>query len=294
MQTFLNDTDNSSTEPIVDYNVYLSRMDKSLQEKLFFLDKLDPCIDTIVDFGCANGALLEAVRQYKPGMRLIGIDNDEKMREACAGRAFQIYSSFADFVYQTDELRLHPVCCDKTALILSSVLHEVYSYMPYKETEELLHGLFTYGFRQIVIRDMAVNQELYAMPFNRNSKRYYYPMMRTLCHDSEMMSRWNQFAKTVSHDYLSMADAVHFLLKYRYVENWERECKENYLMYSYEHLQQKFKEYACGIDYFPVYQEHKVLEYTRDCIQKDFGFQLVDATNYKLILSHVEDSDRIV
>ena len=44
-------------EQINNIDVYTAGMQKSLSDKLFFVDKVDD-ISRIVDFGCADGSLL--------------------------------------------------------------------------------------------------------------------------------------------------------------------------------------------------------------------------------------------
>ena len=48
--------------PIQNYDAYNTRMSKSLIDKMFFVDKIEP--DSIVDFGCANGLLLQELKRY--------------------------------------------------------------------------------------------------------------------------------------------------------------------------------------------------------------------------------------
>ena len=63
-------------EKISDLNKYNERMARAIDDKLFFVDYLDG-IDTIVDFGCADGAILEKLPK---NLRKIGYDNSEEMR----------------------------------------------------------------------------------------------------------------------------------------------------------------------------------------------------------------------
>ena len=47
---------------IADLNKYNTDMEKSMKDKIFFLDHIKVAdIDAIVDFGCANGALLDVM-----------------------------------------------------------------------------------------------------------------------------------------------------------------------------------------------------------------------------------------
>ena len=46
---------------IKDLNTYTSRMQKSVHDKMFFLDKVFEPISNVVDFGCANGEIIKAL-----------------------------------------------------------------------------------------------------------------------------------------------------------------------------------------------------------------------------------------
>ena len=66
---------------ITNYVTYNYNMSLSVSDKLFFLDKVD--FDVIVDFGCADGILLEELSKLKPDVRLIGYDIDSKELGIC-------------------------------------------------------------------------------------------------------------------------------------------------------------------------------------------------------------------
>lgn len=76
---------------------------------------------------------------------------------------------------------------------------------------------------------------------------------------------------------------VHFLFKYRWVENWEREVKENYFpLYAENFLIQITDEYE--IDYY----EEFILPFTKKQIYKDFGIMLKDTTHVKCIMRKIK------
>ena len=72
---------------------------------------------------------------------------------------------------------------------------------------------------------------------------------------------------------------VHFLLTYRYVENWARELKENYLPMALEVFLNKVPS-----RYHAVYMEHFVPPFLRKAVRQDFGIELADSTHLKIIL----------
>ena len=68
-----------NTNPIVDLNRYNLSMSKSLIDKIFFMDKIDDTIKVIVDYGCADGALIRFLAPLFPEMTFIGYDKNEEM-----------------------------------------------------------------------------------------------------------------------------------------------------------------------------------------------------------------------
>lgn len=68
-----------NTNPIADLNRYNLSMSKSLIDKIFFMDKIDDTIKVIVDYGCADGALIRFLAPLFPEMTFIGYDKNEDM-----------------------------------------------------------------------------------------------------------------------------------------------------------------------------------------------------------------------
>ena len=57
---------------IQDYDIYTARMQKSVYDKMFFVDKIfDDSIDTVIDFGCGDGELILHLHTYMPEVRFI-------------------------------------------------------------------------------------------------------------------------------------------------------------------------------------------------------------------------------
>lgn len=51
---------------ISDKDVYLKRMRVGMYDKCWWVDKLYPEVDTVIDFGCADGSLWEAIKTFCP------------------------------------------------------------------------------------------------------------------------------------------------------------------------------------------------------------------------------------
>ena len=72
---------------------------------------------------------------------------------------------------------------------------------------------------------------------------------------------------------------IHYLLKYSYTHNWEREVRENYLGLSVEDLMKLIPN-----DYRVTYQEHYTLPYVAWQVKKDFGIDLRPPKHIKIVL----------
>jgi trans-aconitate methyltransferase len=64
---------------IKDFEGYLKRMQNGMDDKLWWVDKVDSKI--IVDYGCADGTLLKHIRELHPDYTLVGVDVLPEMLE---------------------------------------------------------------------------------------------------------------------------------------------------------------------------------------------------------------------
>lgn len=139
--------------------VYLERMSLGMEDKLFFLNHLSPQITTVLDFGCADAALGVALKQYRPDLTYVGYDNSIKMIDKAAARMpSSIFIRGESSLKQYIEFGyLKP---ENTILVLSSVIHEVYSYA--KTQREIINFwdfVLNTGFKQVSVRDMALSSD---------------------------------------------------------------------------------------------------------------------------------------
>lgn len=73
---------------------------------------------------------------------------------------------------------------------------------------------------------------------------------------------------------------IHFLMKYRYMRNWDRENNENYFPITLEKLLSMIPTEKYEIVYFQNY----VLPFTSDQVKKDFDITIRDNTHIKILL----------
>lgn len=257
---------NVPQRPISNTKQYLRRMQKSLLDKMFFIDKVFEPFSNIIDFGCANGELIKTLRSLFPDHRYIGYDTNEEMIAAAKTNV-----SGVKFISNWNDA---DVDFSDTLLNLSSVIHEVYSYSTKEDIELFWQRVFGSGFKYIAIRDMAVsNKESWAADgrqLNAVKNNISY-----LCQLVDYEAIWGEIH--------SERDLVHFLLKYRYDDNWDREVRENYLPLSYEELLGIIPE-----DYEVLYSSHYTLPYLQWQVKKDFSIDLNTPTHVKLILKRKE------
>ena len=72
---------------------------------------------------------------------------------------------------------------------------------------------------------------------------------------------------------------LHYLLKYRYTNNWAREVEENYFPCTVEEHLAKIPD-----TYELVHFEHFVLPFHKEVVKKDFDIDFVEPTHIKMIL----------
>ena len=265
-------------ESIKNYETYNEEMHKSLKDKLFFLDKIGE-VENLVDYGCADGRLLKAVKDLKPGIGLYGIDSDEQMLEKAKQ---SLGSDLLGCVQSKRPVVIDGLDPSNSALNISSVIHEVYSYCTPEEIEAFWDGVNNSGYKYIIIRDMIRD-----VPKDRAADPDDYRTLERFLNekaDEDLKKRATEFEETWGYMKLQH-NMVHFLMKYRYVYNWSREVKENYIPLGPWELIDKL-----DLDkYELVESDIFTLPFLKEQVEKDFGIDLKNNTHIKLILKRKGD-----
>ena len=132
--------------------------------------------------------------------------------------------------------------------------------------------MFESGFRYVAVRDMMFSEK-HDRPADENAldviRRSGY-------------SKWLESFEAVWGKVMTQRQLVHFLLKYKYTQNWDREVSENYFPVSTEKLLLRIPD-----SYRIVLKDEFTLPYTAWQIRKDFGIELNDPTHIKLILEKI-------
>ena len=249
---------------IKDLKVYTAGMFNSLKDKLFFVNELKEITSAFFDFGCGDGSLLEATRNLIPESCIFGYDSSEEMREIAANKGVLVYRDLYKFLDVLSAYHRNSV------LIFSSVIHEIYSYNSEtnKTIDQFWRLIKNKSAKTIVVRDMMVS---------KSTERSNIPLHFNLDKYAKLLEDFNNNWGNI----ITQKQLIHFLLKYRYTANWDREVKENYLPIYIEDFLKEMDEAGYRLDYFCKYQ----LPFLSKCWKEDFNIVIHDTTHVKCIFT---------
>ena len=253
---------------IKDRNLYVEQMNNSISEKLNFFSSA-PHTDAYIDFGCAEGELLRRLSANGVGSVHIGYDKCKKMIKAAQQNHDNKNISFyedLDKVY-VDSHRIRNSGKTST-LIFSSVFHEIFHYCDAQELHKLFSSILSLPCDRIMIRDM-VDDSLLNYDADKStiqSIRKNAPI--NLLYDFEKL--WGKIK--------TQKQLLHFLLKYKYENNWDYENKENYFSFLEKRLTRWLEnsyKLTINVSYIP--------EFIQKSIMDDYGIEINDFTHKLLI-----------
>ena len=259
---------------------YNQQMAKGLEDKLFFLNQLPQEEGyAFVDFGCADGTLIDALYHMLSSNNLfVGFDVSDQMIDLAKTKRTDSPNNVL-FTTNWQDVQHALLGIDKKkVLILSSVIHEVYSYA--KSTEDInvfWKRVLETGFDYICIRDMMVPNDTR----NTATPTEWINNLKWDAKNNVSKERKEQFYKKWG-PIENKHNALHFLLKYRWQINWEREVNENYFPIDIEVFLDKFSS-QYNLDYFNRF----IVPFIKDKIKEDFSITLgdTDFTHIKAIFS---------
>lgn len=257
-------------KPISNYDQYIADMNTTMSDKLFFLDEIK--FDVIVDFGCADGTFLKSLSSSRPNVKIIGYDLDQTMLDIAKKKlpSNSILTDSWDVVIKEISNYKSPL------LNLSSVIHEVYSYSSNEDVVRFWNQqVFGGKFKYITMRDMMPSVEL-----TKNEITNYKDDARKVRQKANKNSLAT-FEEVWGSIYSEYKNFIHFLLKYKYTDNWEREVNENYLPITLEELKSKIPN-----GYSIIYEKDFVLPYLRQEVKRDFGVELTHSTHVKIVIKN--------
>ena len=262
-----------------DIQYYNKEMQKGMEDKLFFLDKLPKDNNYIfVDFGCADGSMINALSNILQGSynRYIGYDISETMIELAKTNYHGPVNANVIFTNEWNEVKRNiewtKICTEyKSVLILSSVIHEVYSYAKDEnDITKFWNRVLNTGFDYVVIRDMCPSDDI-----DRRSDIHIEDKVRNKS-DISLLDEFENIWGLISNN----RNMIHFLLKYRWKVNWKREVHENYFPISSNLLIQMFND-GFNVDYFERFR----VPFLDKCLKEDYDIELEDYTHIKAIFT---------
>lgn len=267
-------------EPIKNLEKYTNGMKKSLIDKIFFIDKISTPFN-LLDFGCANGSLISFLSTlFNDENSYVGYDFDSKMLELANKDNNSEHVSFtSDYS--------HALCSvlrnGYKVLNLSSIIHEIYSYSSFEEIEYFWKNqVFSpkyVNFDYIVIRDMIPSSSINRESYINDVRKIYNKANQNLL--NSFQNKWGSIS--------NFKNMSHFLLKYRYTENWDRELVENYLPITVEDLLRCIPD-----NYDIIYSEHYCLPFLHEIIKKDFNIDFNEPIHFKMVLKRNENTSHSV
>lgn len=204
------------------FAVYAAGMEASAGDKAKLLAWVRP--GEIADLGCGTGTVLELLRRAFPDSRLVGVDASTKMLASCRERFPGLR-----FLRGDVSRRLFPDASLDT-VVLCSILHEVfsykgYSYEPVRRTLRNAARALRPGGR-IVLRDgvKPARNDAVRLRFLNGKTALQFRRFAAEFGSGPVSFRELADGAVV----LPRRDAMEFLTKYLYEQNWRFEVKEHF------------------------------------------------------------------
>ena len=261
---------------ITNYNTYLARMDVSLPDKAFFVYRA-PLARVIVDFGCAAGNLFRYIRSISnQEYIMIGYDNDATMRELASEAADIVCGTLAELREAIEHtLAAHDLTMKNVLFNFSSVIHEMNSY----EIDDIFSFINVLRPGYISIRDMKFR-----------CKRKI-PNDWFLISDEKYLKQFHSFLAHRGIFLPDLANFAEYLLKYKYIENWERELEERYF-FGFARAERYYDELIDNHKYRSTWDVNYCLPHFDRQIKDDFNifFNVSDyfTTHEQLLLERTD------
>lgn len=255
---------------ITDMNKYLDCLSKGLSDKLFFLNSVN--LDILIDFGSADGVILNYISKVKPNLKLIGYDIDKRMINISKNK-------YSHIQFESNWFEVERIIIDnkhlRIGILISSVIHEIYSYSNSKQIKFFWEKqIFNNNIDYVIIRDM--------MPLDKYNKITFSEIDKIRERsDKDKLNDFENKWGSINNNYRTL---LHWLLKYKYVINWSREVYENYLPITLEFLKNKCIPLGWNIEF----EDHYLYYYIKNLIKTDFDVDLVEPTHLKMIIKNIK------
>lgn len=130
-------------DKIQDIDSYVRSMSATMYDKCWWVDKISPEIDTVVDFGCAQGDLALFLDRFNPGkFKYVGVDNSQEMLSLARHNHYLHFGKSDSLFCQELSSAIEKCNPSKSVLVLNSVMHEIFliclSQMQTRTSESLV------------------------------------------------------------------------------------------------------------------------------------------------------------
>ena len=240
-------------------DTYTTEMAKSVWDKSFFMDKI-PGVKYVIDFGCADGAMIRFLAPLFPNITFVGYDiNKELIAKARTTMPFE-----ANIIYFNDirslmgYMGIHPVAkSEEICINFSSVLHEIYSSTGGMDVIQWV--VDELKPRYITIRDMYCDEPL---PFYGNIS------MNII--DQILSNHPKYIAQFV--DKFGVIDnwknLTHLLMKLQWIDNgWKEELNEDYYSWNINDFIKEIKD-----NYIPAFECRYQLPYLSEKWKNEYNW----------------------
>lgn len=268
----------------MDLDIYTTEMSKSVWDKAFFMDKI-PGVKCVIDFGCADGAMIRYLSPLFPDIMFVGYDISKELID----RARKTPPFNANIIYFEDgplagvaaltHFVLNSFKPEEICINFSSVLHEVFSstggdtVIKYLVTR--LHPKF------ITIRDMYCDDPVNFI----TSSSEVVPMLDMMVHNygTRMVDKFTEYSK--KHGALkNWRDFTQLLMKVQWIDNgWEDEMKEDYFSWTLDKL------YPIIGAYSPCFEARYQLPYLSEKWKKEYGWYNPDIHTHAQFILRRDD-----
>lgn len=270
---------------IKDREGYLARMVGPTPDKLRMGVYFPAETRSILDIGCADGAITREFAKMFPQAQVLGVDLDAGFIEQATASAKDEDVSNVSFenVYVRDILDR-----GQTFDVVTSVStnHEIYSWGGGKlalvgaltRLADMLNPGGVMG-----IRDMILYQ-------STRSATLMCPEVLEKIRAKKRVAQQLSDHEALRGTLRTQEDVNHFLLKYMYTQNWEKELEEFYLPFSAEEYAQILGNMGMQIEH----QEYYLLPYLAKKWRRDFGLTKAELSVFGstgLIIASRNDPD---
>ena len=265
-------------------DIYTTEMSKSVWDKVFFIDKI-PGVKCVIDFGCADGAMIRYLSPLFPDIMFVGYDISKELID----RARKKPTFNANIIYFEDgplagvaaliHLVLNSFKPAEICINFSSVLHEVFSSTGGDTVIKYLVTRLQPKF--ITIRDMYCDD-----PVNFATSSYeVVPMLDMMVRNygTRMTDKFHEYSN--KHGALKdWRDFTQLLMKIQWIDNgWEDEMKEDYFSWTLDKL------YPIIGAYSPCFEARYQLPYLSEKWKKEYGWYNPDIHTHAQFILRRDD-----